>query len=149
MWNEKGNIFCTNVLTKIDFVCKLRLGNTGGRFLKMKPIDQQQVQEKLDTFTNKPVYIHLETTNGAYASHFENKGVNVGAYIRNAQVTFTNAVIKGDIGYRVGLKTELGWIYAEGLTDAEIYRGEDLLLAGHDLEGRLMVALQISEQPFK
>lgn len=125
------------------------LGKTGGRFLKMKPIDQQQVQEKLDAFTNKPVYIHLETTNGAYASHFENKGVNVGAYIRNAQVTFTNAVIKGDIDYRVGLKTELGWIYAEGLTDVEMYRGEDLLLAGHDLEGRLMVALQISEQPFK
>src|SRR5699024_12442078 len=66
-------IFTNNISSVI-------LGKTGGRFLKMKPIDQQQVQEKLDAFTNKPVYIHLETTNGAYASHFENKGVNVGAY---------------------------------------------------------------------
>src|SRR5699024_12836642 len=115
----------------------------------MEPIHRENVQLLLNDFANKPVYIKLETTNGAYASHFENKGVNVGAYIRNAQVTFTNAVIKGDIGYRVGLKTVLGWIYAEGLTDVEMYRGEDLLLAGHDLEGRLMVALQISEQPFK
>lgn len=114
----------------------------------MEPIDKINIQQKLDAFTNKPVYIHLETTNGAYASHFDNQGVNVGAYIRNAQVTFTNAVIKGDISYRVGLKTELGWIYAEGLTDYETYRENDLLLAGHDLEGRLMVALQISEQPF-
>jgi len=115
----------------------------------MEPIDKSKVQEKLDAFTNKPVYIHLETTNGAYASHFGNEGVNVGAYIRNAKVTFSNAVIKGDVGHRVGLKTELGWVYAEGLTDWEIYQKNDLLLAGHDAEGRLMVALQISEQPFK
>jgi|SRR5699024_2327754 len=115
----------------------------------MEPIDKQLVQEKLDAFTNKEVYIHLETTNGAYASHFGNNGVNVGAYIRNAKVTFTNAVIKGDVGHRVGLNTQLGWVYAEGLTDWEIYRGKDLLLAGHDAEGRLTVALQISEEPFK
>jgi len=114
----------------------------------MEPIDKTKVQEILDAFTNKPVYLHLETTNGAYASHFGNEGVNVGAYIRNAKVTFSNAVIKGDLGYRVGLKTELGWVYAEGLTDFEIYRKNDLLLAGHDAEGRVMVALQISEQPF-
>lgn len=115
----------------------------------MEPIDKKVVQEHLDAFTNKPVYIHLETTNGAYASHFGNKGMNVGAYIRNAKVTYTNAVIKGDVGYRVGLNTQLGWVYAEGLTDWEIYRGKDLLLAGHDAEGRIMVALQISEEPFK
>lgn len=115
----------------------------------MEAIDKSKVQEMLDAFTNKAVYIHLETTNGAYASHFDNKGVNVGAYIRNAKVTFSNAVIKGDVGYRVGLKTELGWVYAEGLTDWETHRDNDLLLAGHDPEGRLMVALQISEQPFK
>lgn len=115
----------------------------------MKPIEKEKVQKMLDGFTNKPVYIHLETTNGAYASHFDNVGVNVGAYIRNAKVTFSNAVIKGDLNYRVGLKTELGWIYAEGITDWEVYRDNDLLLAGHDLEGRLMVALQISEQPFQ
>lgn len=115
----------------------------------MERIHARSVQEQLDRYTNKEVYIHLETTNGAYASHFGNQGVNVGAYIRNAKVTYTNAVIKGnDASYRVGLKTELGWIYAEGLTDWEIYH-DKLLLAGHDPEGRLMVALQISETPFE
>lgn len=115
----------------------------------MEQIEQELVQKQLDYFTNKKVYVHLETTNGAYASHFGNKGINVGAYIRNANVTYTNAVIKGnESSYRVGLKTQLGWIYAEGLTDWELYE-EKLLLAGHDPEGRLMVALQISETPFE
>lgn len=115
----------------------------------MERINAESVQEQLNLFINKQVYVHLETTNGAYASHFGNQGVNVGAYIRNAQVTYTNAVIKGNgVSYRVGLKTGLGWIYAEGLTDWELYE-DKLLLAGHDPEGRLMVALQISEIPFE
>lgn len=115
----------------------------------MKEIQLELVQKQLDLFTNKDVYIHLETTNGAYASHFGNQGVNVGAYIRNAKVNFSHAVIKGnEASYRVGLKTELGWIYAEGLTDWEWYENQ-LLLAGHDSDGRLMVALQISETAFK
>lgn len=115
----------------------------------MEAIRKDIVQEQLNSFKNKRVYIHLETTNGAYASHFGNQGVNVGAYIRNAQITFTEAVIKGDVGYRVGLKTELGWLYAEGLTDWELYNQNQLLLAGHDADGRIMVALQISETPFQ
>lgn len=115
----------------------------------MEAIKKDLVQAQLDNFKNKKVYVHLETTNGAYASHFGNEGVNVGAYIRNAEVIYTEAVIKGDIGYRVGLKTELGWIYAEGLTDWELYENKHLLLAGHDTDGRIMVALQISETPFQ
>lgn len=115
----------------------------------MKPIEMAVVQERLNSFKNKPVYVHLETTNGAYASHFGNQGVNVGAYIRNAQLTYTQVEIKGDVGYRVGMKTEIGWLYAEGLTDFEIYEEAKLLLAGHDADGRIMVALQISETPFK
>src|SRR5690625_6812166 len=115
----------------------------------MKPIKIDKVANKLNDFSNKKVYVDLETTNGAYASHFGNKGVNVGAYIRNAHLTYTNAEIKGDISYRVGLKTEIGWVYAEGLTDWEWYENSKLLLAGHDADGRLMVALQISETPFE
>ena len=115
----------------------------------MKPIEIDKVQEQLDYFTNKSVYIHLETTNGAYASHFDNKGVNVGAYIRNVSVTYNQAKIIGNgVAYRVGLKMGKGWIYAEGLTDWTIHKDEQLLLAGHDQEGRLIVALQISEKPF-
>lgn len=119
------------------------------RFYSVKPIEINFVQEQLNGYKNKPVYVHLETTNGAYASHFGNEGVNVGAYIRNAQITYTNAVIKGNGSYRVGLKTENGWLYAEGLTDFEMYQENKLLLAGHDADGRLMVALQISATPFE
>lgn len=116
----------------------------------MKPIEMDRVQEWLDGFKNKPVYIHLETTNGSYASHFDNKGVNVGAYIRNAKVQFDQAkIVLSDNIMRVGLKIELGWIYAEGVSHWEIYEDSKLLLAGHDDLGRLRVALQISETPFK
>ncbi|QKY69917.1 YojF family protein [Lentibacillus sp. CBA3610] len=114
----------------------------------MKPIEIEQVQELLDSFTAKEVYIHLETTNGAYASHFDDKAYNVGAYIRNAKVKFSQAKIIGNgKSYRVGLKTEMGWIYAEGLTDWTLHKEKQLLMAGHDREGRLMVALHISETP--
>ncbi|HLS09324.1 YojF family protein [Lentibacillus sp.] len=113
----------------------------------MKPIEIERVQQQLEEFTDKDVYIHLETTNGAYASHL-NKAYNVGAYIRNAKVNFSQAKIIGaGNSYRVGLKLEMGWIYAEGLTDWTMHEGNQLLLAGHDREGRLMVALHISETP--
>lgn len=116
----------------------------------MKPIEIDNVQCLLDQFCNKEVYVHLETTNGAYASHFDDKAYNVGAYIRNAMVNFTQAKIVGNgKTYRIGLKMELGWIYAEGLSDFELDSENRLLIAGHDREGRLMVSLEISEIPFK
>ena len=115
----------------------------------MEPIVIEKVQQKLDSYKEKQVYIHVETTNGAYASHFNKEAYNVGAYVRNAQVSFNQAKIVGNNGtYRVGLKMEKGWIYVEGLTDWVIQKDTQLLLAGHDREGRLMVALQISETPF-
>lgn len=115
----------------------------------MKPIEKEKVQHILEGFIDKQVYIHLETTNGAYASHNNEQAYNVGAYIRNANVSFTQAKIVGEGKvHRVGLKMEKGWIYAEGLTDWVIHEDDKLLLAGHDREGRLMVSLQISEIPF-
>lgn len=115
----------------------------------MKPIEMNKVQEILDQFIERKVYVHLETTNGAYASHVNEKAYNVGAYIRNAQVSFNQAKVVGDGKiYRVGLKMEKGWIYAEGLTDWVMHDDTKLLLAGHDREGRLMVSMQISETPF-
>ncbi|RLL46640.1 DUF1806 family protein [Oceanobacillus piezotolerans] len=114
----------------------------------MKPIEIDKVQDKLEHFKNKQIYIHLETTNGAYASHFNQDKYNVGAYIRNAKASYHQAKIVGDgKSFRVGLKMEIGWIYAEGLTDWEMLDSK-LLMAGHDREGRLMVSLQISETPF-
>lgn len=116
----------------------------------MKPIERKEVKQLLTNYKDKDIFVHLETTNGAYASHFGNQGVNVGAYIRNAKVKFIEADIKGEIGaFRVGLKLETGWVYAEGLSDYELTEDQELLLAGHDADGRLTVALQLSEQPFK
>lgn len=115
----------------------------------MEPINLEKVQERLNQFIDKDVYVHLETTAGAYSSLFQEKAHNVGAYIRNAKVSFQQAKIVGDgTVYRAGLKMEHGWIYAEGLTDWTMHDGSKLLLAGHDDKGRLMVALQISETPF-
>ncbi|OZU88774.1 hypothetical protein CIL03_10840 [Virgibacillus indicus] len=115
----------------------------------MKPIEIDKIQDILNRFVDKDVYIHLETTNGAYASHINDKAYNVGAYIRNAKVRFNQAkIIKDGKIYRAGLKMEIGWIYAEGLSDWEIFENEKLLLAGHDRQGRLMVSLQLSETPF-
>ncbi|MDC7770576.1 YojF family protein [Priestia megaterium] len=114
----------------------------------MQPIHKETVQKKIQTFLNKDVYVHLETTNGAYASHVNEKVMTVGAFIRNGKVTILNGKITGEGPYRVGLQIDLGWIYAEGLTDWEIDEEGRLLLAGHDFEGRLAVALQLSEHPF-
>jgi len=41
-----------------------------------------------------------------------------------------------------------GWIYAEGLTDYEVDAAGRLLLAGHDGDGRLAIALELSLEPF-
>lgn len=121
-----------------------------GGVILLEPIDQQAVQRWLKDFMNKKVYIHSETTNGAYASSHGRDGVNVGVYIRNIQVSFSRAKITtdNDESYRVGLKTDLGWLYTEGLTDWTIHKDKQLLLAGHDEDGRVRVALQISEVPF-
>ncbi|QTN00360.1 DUF1806 family protein [Sediminibacillus dalangtanensis] len=116
----------------------------------MEPIHIEEVQEQLDRLANKEVYVHLETTNGAYASHFNENAYNVGAFIRNAKVNYLHGKIVGTNGtYRVGLKLDIGWVYAEGVNQWELDEQERLLMAGHDREGRLMVALEISEQPFK
>ena len=115
----------------------------------MKPIKKSLVQPLLDSFLNRAVYLHLETTNGAYAVHTQEHNMAVGAYIRNGHICFGRGIITGDGPYRVGLKLELGWVYAEGLTDFEISQEGQLLLAGHDQEGRLAVALELSLYPFE
>ncbi|WP_185807014.1 YojF family protein [Bacillus sp. HMF5848] len=115
----------------------------------MQPIDSEKVQHALNARKNQPIYLHLETTNGAYASHWNNKNMNVGVFIRNAKVTYTEGKIKGEGPYRVGLKTDLGWVYAEGLTDFVEDTEGRLLLAGHDPDGKLAVALQLSVTQFE
>lgn len=116
--------------------------------MKMEAIKPEVVQSILDKLKNKQVFLHLETTNGAYAAHRDENVMNVGAYIRNTEITFNHAKITGDGPYRVGLKLATGWVYAEGLTDFELDKVDRLLLAGHNADGKLAVALEIGEKPF-
>lgn len=115
----------------------------------MELIDVKLVQEAINSRTNKDVYLHLETTNGAYASHNDTSFFSAGAYIRNALVRYEIGKITGDGPYRVGLKINLGWVYAEGLTHFEEDEEGRLLLAGHDHNGKLAVALELSATPFE
>jgi hypothetical protein len=118
----------------------------GGSILEA--IDVKKVQEAINRFADQDVYVHLETTNGAYASHNDQTFFSAGAYIRNALVRYELGKITGSGPYRVGLKINLGWIYAEGITHFEIDEENHLLLAGHDYNGKLAVALEISLTPF-
>jgi Protein of unknown function (DUF1806) len=115
----------------------------------LESVDIKKVQELINSFANKDVYIHLETTNGAYASHHNQAFFSAGAYIRNALVTYELGKITGNGPFRVGLKINLGWVYAEGITHYEVDEQGRLLMAGHDYNGKLAVALEISETPFE
>jgi len=117
--------------------------------ISLGPISCEAVQTALNHFLNQNLYLHLETTNGAYAAHRQEQTMAVCAYVRNSVVNYQRGTISGEGPYRVGLKMEQGWVYAEGLTDWEIDDEGRLLLAGHDSEGRLAVALQLSKSPFR
>ncbi|RFU62387.1 YojF family protein [Peribacillus glennii] len=115
----------------------------------MKPIDRVEVQQKIDALAGSDVYLHLETTNGAYATHNDESFFSAGAYIRNAMIRYEHGKIVGDGPYRAGLKLEIGWVYGEGLTHFEIDDQGRLLMAGLDFNGKLAVAMQISASPFE
>lgn len=114
----------------------------------MGPIEKSKVQVELQKFVSQDVYLHLETTNGAYAAQRQETAMAVCAYIRNGKIQFHRGTIEGDGPYRVGLKMDDGWTYAQGLTDWEVDASGQLLLAGNDAEGRLAIALELSFQPF-
>ena len=114
----------------------------------MKEVQIGELQELLNSFANKDVYIHLETTNGAYASHFDERVFNAGAFIRNVKIRYELAKIIDDTPHRVGLKMDHGWVYAQGITHYELDEKGRLLMAGLDFTGKLAVALEISETPF-
>lgn len=113
----------------------------------MRAINKEAVQTALDKWVGEPLYLHLETTNGAYTG-FREEILSVGAYIRNGKITYSRGKITGNGPYRVGLKIELGWVYGEGLTDFEIDEKGRLLLAGHHADGKLAAALELSKEPF-
>jgi hypothetical protein len=134
----------------IEMSCEAneKMKTVGTEASMLEPVVLKTVQEKINQFANKEVYIHLETTNGAYASHHDESFFSAGAYIRNALVNYELGKITGNGPFRVGLKIQLGWVYAEGITHFEIDEQDRLLLAGHDPQGKLAVALEISLTPF-
>ncbi|MGN7762768.1 YojF family protein [Paenibacillus sp. 22594] len=114
----------------------------------MQPILPEDIQFRIDDLTGQELYVHLELTTGAYASHLDSTRHPASAFISNAVIRYTQGSISGTGPYRVGLKTTLGWIYAEGLTHVDEMDKERLILAGHDSQGKLIVALQLSREKF-
>ena len=86
---------------------------------RVKSIQPTTIQTYLDAHVSMPLYVHVETTNGAYATHNEPDFHNAGMFIRNVVIEYSIGQIKGDGPYRVGLKLDHGWLYFEGLTDYE------------------------------
>jgi hypothetical protein len=114
----------------------------------MKVVQVEELQNALNSFANKDVYIHLETTNGAYATHFNEQVFNAGAFIRNVKIRYELGKVVAESPHRVGLKMAHGWVYAQGITHFELDEYGRLLMAGLDYSGKLAVALEISETPF-
>ncbi|MDN4618234.1 YojF family protein [Paenibacillus sp. PsM32] len=111
-------------------------------------IEPTLIQQRIDDLQDQDLYIHLEMTTGAYAAHLDSTKHPAATFISNATLRYIHGSISGEGPYRVGLKTELGWVYSEGLTHYEETEQERLILAGHDTQGKLVVALQLSKEPF-
>ncbi|RED59236.1 YojF family protein [Cohnella lupini] len=114
----------------------------------MQLIDKTELQPMIDRLINQDLYIHLEMTTGAYAAHLDSSKHPAATFITNAVIRFTHGSISGTGPYRVGLKMKQGWVYSEGLTHFDETDTTRLILAGHDGQGKLVVALQLSPEPF-
>jgi hypothetical protein len=114
----------------------------------MQYIQPERVQMKLQDLQDKFLYAHLEMTTGAYASHRDKSKMTASVFFKNAPVRYSHGTIAGAGPYRIGLKTNEGWIYAEGLTHWEESDDTRLIMAGHDSEGRLLVSFMLSVEPF-
>lgn len=114
----------------------------------MELINQTEVQQMIDKLKDQDLYIHLEMTTGAYAAHYDRSKHPAANFITNATIRYSHGSISGNGPYRVGLKMGQGWVYTEGLTHFEQTDTERLIMAGHDSQGKLVVALQLSREPF-
>ncbi|WP_028558770.1 YojF family protein [Paenibacillus pinihumi] len=114
----------------------------------MQHIHPADIQPRIDRLKDQDLYIHLEMTTGAYAAHLDSSKHPAATFISNAVIRYSHGSISGNGPYRVGLKTASGWIYSEGLTHYEESDSERLIMAGHDSQGKLVVALQLSKEPF-
>ncbi|HEY8530473.1 MAG TPA: YojF family protein [Paenibacillaceae bacterium] len=114
----------------------------------MRPIDPKDVQARIDRLKGQDLYLHIEMTTGAYAAYYDETKHQASAFVKNGRIRFSRGSVAGWGPYRVGLKTDEGWVYAEGLTHYEDEETERLIMAGHDRDGKLVVALQLSPHPF-
>lgn len=114
----------------------------------MKPLNRELVQKRLDELKNQDLYIHLEMTMGAYTSHKDPSVHPASNFIKNAKINFNHGTLSEESPYRIGLKLEEGWVYTEGLTHWDESEKDRLILSGNDADGRLIVAVQLSREPF-
>ncbi|MFC4808883.1 YojF family protein [Paenibacillus sp. GCM10023250] len=114
----------------------------------MQPINLTVIQQRIDRMKDQELYLHLEMTTGAYAAHLDSTKHPAATFVTNAVVRYTHGAISGGGPYRVGLKMSHGWVYSEGLTHYDETDAERLILAGHDSQGKLVVALHLSREPF-
>lgn len=114
----------------------------------MQLIKPSEIQHRIDLLKDQDLYVHLEMTTGAYAAHLDSSKHPAANFITNAIIRYSHGSISGNGPYRVGLKMSQGWIYTEGLTHWEESESERLIMAGHDSNGKLVVALQLSREPF-
>ncbi|MFC0215331.1 YojF family protein [Paenibacillus chartarius] len=114
----------------------------------MERIDPQAVQRILQSLKEQDVYISLEMTTGAYAAHSDSTKFTASTFMKNGRFRFSQGSISGSGPYRIGLQTDTGWVYAEGLTHWEQSEQDRLIAAGHDGEGKLIVGLLVGREPF-
>lgn len=116
----------------------------------LEPINEQEVLNLLTSYENKPIYLHVETTNGAYANHFDERVFNAGTFLRNIQVTYEHAQLKGGEKILIALVSNYdgGWVYVQGLTHFEVNEDNEFLIAGFNYEGQLAATIEMSEKPF-
>jgi hypothetical protein len=101
----------------------------------MQTIDRSVLTAALAAFDGHAVYMHVEVTPGGFA--------------RNIPLTVEASFVHGDGPFRVALRLpDRGWIRVEGLTHMTVDEMGRLLLAGHDSDGKLTTALELSPTPF-
>ena len=108
----------------------------------MQPIEPAALEAALGAWEDKPAYLHLETTAGAYTVG------GFGAFMRNVRVQLGRVQVRGRGPFRIGLSIEGGFVYAEGVTHWEEDTRGRLLTAGYDEDGRLSVVCELSALPF-
>jgi bacillithiol biosynthesis deacetylase BshB2 len=107
----------------------------------LQPIAPEAVRPALDALCGRTLYLHLETTAGAYTQN------GYGAFLRGERITVRRAIVHGGGGaFRCGVETEGGFVYAEGLSH---WRATSDMVAfeGYDGDGRLTVSVTLSATP--